>query len=179
MIHFETFETIIANADKEAMSARKHVPTHISKPVATKPRVASNPNLDDYAQEVLWLTIALQALFLAGTYWKIPIFTSAPIFYFQFLAPAATVVVASTWRRAMKYSFLSSLVIPGGVSLILVLVVALQFLIGLKTGNFPHSTGLIFKTSFTAWVIILAATLPSIAVGAIIRFVWSYVRPKS
>lgn len=161
------------------MGAHKHLSSYkTTKPWSVSAqRTHSEPN--DYAQEILWFAIGLQISFLAGSYWKIPFLTSAPLFYAQFLSPAAIVLIASTWRRALKFSFLSSLVIPGGVSLILVLVAIVSFILKPGMGNLLKHVGKNIETSFVVWVVVLTASLPSIATGAIIRIAWSKFRPNS
>ncbi len=65
------------------MGAHKHISSNniSTRKPASGPTPSSNSNLDDYAQEGLWLATGLQALFIAGSYWKIPLLSSGPIFF--------------------------------------------------------------------------------------------------
>lgn len=134
---------------------------------------------NDCALEILWFAIGLQVLFLAGTYFKIPFLTSPPVFIAQLLSPAAVVVVASTWRRALKFSFLSSLILPATVSLLLVLLAIISFILKPGMSRFLMRVGMSIDTSLTVWAVVLKISLPSIIVGVAIRFGWSKLRPNS
>lgn len=139
---------------------------------------SSSSNLNDYAKLILWVAIVLQALFLVGSYWKNPLLTSTPIFLAQFLAPATILVIAETWQRAFKYSLFSTFVIPGGVSLILVLAGIISYILKPSMGGLLKHVAMSIKTSLVVWIVVLSVAIPSITTGIIIRIVWSKIRPN-
>lgn len=130
----------------------------------------------DHAKDILWFAVLLQVLMLAGAYWKVPAFKSMPVFIAQLLAPAAIIVIARSWKSAFKYSLLSTFIIPGGVSALLLLTTVVSFILDPRVQAFMLNFGRNLKVSLIVWVMILSISIPALLLGAVARVIWTFFR---
>ncbi len=143
------------------------------------PTPRQNPHRpQDYAQEVLWIAIASQVAFLAGSYWKVKLFTSGPFFWAPIVAPVGIVLLASSWRRALRLSFLSSLIIPIGISLVMLLAALISIFLNPTMDRVLKQMSVLGTTSLLVWMVVLTRALPAIAIGCLIRWAWERLRSK-
>ncbi len=140
---------------------------------------SSQAKLEDYAPEVLVMAIGLQLLYFAGLHSKTAALLSSPALFGMLLCKGLVVVTASTWRRAIKFSILSTLTIP---SVGLVYLAWLTIDASILKPNGPSvlkNLALTAKLTAEVWGIILLISIPAALVGAIIRFAWLKLRPNS
>lgn len=161
------------------MGARKQVSSNKMGNRSSGSARSSKVAIDDYATEALLVAIGLHLLYLAGIYSKIAKLTSVPVLIGMLLCPAMIMIVASTWRRAIKFFLLSSLTIPCGGIVFLSSVTIYAFVLKPSAGGVLKNVTLAAKSTLEVWGLILLISIPGVVIGAIIRFALSKLRPRT
>jgi hypothetical protein len=178
VIHSETLGRFRKTSDRSDMGAPKYVSSNKTEKLSSRSARSSKVKLDDYAPEVLVVAILLQLLYLAGLYSKTAQLMSMPALIGMLSCPTVIMIVASTWRRAIKFYLLSSLTIPCGGILFLSSVTIYAFVLKPSAAGVLKNVAQTAKSNFEVWGIMLLISIPAVAFGAIIRFVWSKLRPS-
>ena len=131
-----------------------------------------NSQSTDFAPDIVWFSIIIQIVLFVSLTLKWPKSISNVLFALQILAPCAAILVASSWKRAVKFAALTTLAIPVSTALLIVAVAIISQLIK------PNFTGFInhiissVTTGLLTWVVLLITLIPLLAITALVRHFW-------
>lgn len=138
---------------------------------------ATEPN--DYALEVLWICLVLEIIYFLGIYLKKTSLNGGIFFFLTLAAPALIVLVASSWRRAFKLSFLLTLLVPLVMTILIMLLAIVGFIKNPEFGNFIKRITLSLITGATVWLVLMLTIIgPSLIFGVIAKFFWDLITKK-
>ena len=138
----------------------------------------AQPTETDYAKKILWLTWFLQFLYVVGIHKKIEFLTSGAVLGPILLAPAACIMLAKTWRSAAKFGLYCSLVVPGCVGFLLLLISLLSFAKKHDGLNLLKHILQTIEPTLLVWAMLMLVTLPALITGAGAKAIWQYFRKE-
>ncbi|HEY1079695.1 MAG TPA: hypothetical protein VGE46_06340 [Bdellovibrio sp.] len=142
-------------------------------------RATPSSEVNDYALELLWICIGLELAYCLGLYLKKTSLTGGIFFFLTISAPALIVIVASSWKRAFKLSFILTLIVPVFTTFLIILVTTIMFLKNPASGKFLSRIVLSLRTGATLWLVLVVTTIgPPLIFGVAAKFLWNLVTKK-
>lgn len=140
--------------------------------------MVNNVSRENAARYLVFAAIFIFILSTISAIWKMPWLPLNILLMTQFAIPSICLLVATSWRSAIKYALVCSLIHPLGTLLVNLFSATLIYVQAWDTESALRSISLTGASSAALWLLVLSIIIPTILVSCAVRYAHELYQTK-